>query len=131
SIDLTGVITSIALSPERDPMLWLEGGKGEPRGVQCMTRAREPWKQVLPGQTVKLRGKGPEFSLGAALIECDILDVTGDPPPMLTPDPLAAEHAKGPEATEKKYDKKQLVVEGEIAKIDINDLGLPKITLKT
>jgi hypothetical protein len=73
--------------------VFLEGGQDDPVGVLCYTVEPAPWNKALPGQTVKLQGGWPERALGATLVECRILEVTGKPPPILTAQELAVNKA--------------------------------------
>jgi hypothetical protein len=128
-VELTGTLNKIGLSPDRLPILYLQNAAGENLGVTCTTTSKEPWKKALPGQTVTVKGKESKLGTGAGLEECEIVEVKGDAKTM-TANELQEEHAKDLDASIKKYDNKMLVVEGEVARIDVKD-NYPEITLKT
>jgi hypothetical protein len=128
---LTGRVARVGRSSGGEPLLQLEGAKGEALGVQCFTRDRTPWKSALPGQTVKVQGIGPQVAGAASLDQCDVLDVSGGPPPALQADELAAEYSKGVAATKKKYEGKPLILEGEVARVEAEEFSPFLVVLKT
>ena len=130
-VELTGTLVRIGLSPDRQPILWLERARGGTPGRSLHVGVEGALEEGLPGQTVTVKGKGSQSGLGAALAECEIVGTKDDAPETLTADKLAEEHAKDLDATIKKYDQKMLTVEGEIAKVELNQSDHPEITLKT
>ena len=92
-VELTGTLR-LGLTAERQPILWMEIRTGEFLDVQCISVSKEPWKKRCPARPVTVKGKGPEFALGAALIECEIVDAKGDAPATTTPS--AGRNTPGP-----------------------------------
>ena len=131
-IELTGVIASIGTNAGGEAVFLLEGP--DPKGFDWTAVSfsePRPWKKAAPGQKVKLKGKvHPDVSL-AMLVYPQIVEVTGDEPPKLTADDLGQEYAKGIEAAEKKYDKKWIILSGQIEKINEKDGILFKTKEKT
>jgi len=129
-VELTGVVKLMVVGQLFEPGLFLEGAKGDSIGAECAMRDRKPWKKVLPGQTVTLRGKVPDTAFRAQLIECEVIGVKGDPPQTLSADTLGKEYAKDREATKKKYSEKFLILEGEVEKVEAKD-SIALVFLKT
>jgi hypothetical protein len=129
---LTGVVKDLG-GPNilGNYFLILSGAGGMVLGVECQVNEKEPWKKALPDQTVRLQGKYPEINPRPGLIDCEIVEVTGAGPPTLTADQLAKEYGTDPDGTTAKYDKKYLIVTGEIANVDFNEAKAASITLKT
>jgi Leucine-rich repeat (LRR) protein len=128
-VELTGVVKSMGRNIADDSYISLEAGKVL-FGVMCVTADAEPWAKVAPGQKVKLKGKWPEFSVGAALIYCVFLDTGKYEATALSAEQLAKEYVADPEATTKKYKDKYLVISGEVMDRDFNSAGAASITLK-
>jgi hypothetical protein len=100
----------------------LEWDEKTGKGLTCSFSDPSPWKKAAPGQTVKVRGKADPFGLQG----CDIVEVTGDPPPSFTADTLLSEPG-----VETKFYGKYVALTGEIAAVNIEKKGSPEITLKT
>jgi hypothetical protein len=130
-LHLTGRVLWVGRSSTGEPLVRLEGAKGDELGVACFTRDRTPWLSALPGQTVKMQGKGPQVE-GAGLFDCDALEVSGDPPPTMQADQLAAIYSKGAKAADEKYRGKPLIIEGEVQRVEPTEEFSPVIVvLKT
>jgi hypothetical protein len=129
-IELEGEITGVGRKSANEAYLTLEGPKDDLIGVTCFTKDREPWNKYSPGQKVKLQGDWPEFAITASLIDCTIVEAGPNPAPVLTAEELAKESSADAEATIKKYDKKWLVLSGEIVGKETNDVGAATLELK-
>src|SRR5262249_40430411 len=113
--ELTGRLSTIGHDREGKPLFYLDGpDPAKPERAACTTADRFPWQKATPGQTVTLKGKGPSFGLTARLVDCQVLEVKGDPVPRLTADEFAEQGTAksirfGPE-----NEFKHLIVSGEI-----------------
>jgi hypothetical protein len=116
-VELTGKLVAISNDPQKGKaQFWLEGpDPAKNSWALCMMTERYPWKNANPRQTVKIKGKGSEIG-APELTECVLVEVSGDPAPRLTAEQLAREQTEGTAA--KKYQKKYLVITGEIEKFD-------------
>jgi hypothetical protein len=120
TVELTGKLVAISNDPKSGKaQFWLEGpDPAKNAWPLCTMTERYPWKNATPGQTVKVKGKGHPAPVGAQLVDCVVVEATGDRAPELTADALAKEQAAGTAA--KKYENKYLIVSGEIDKLDVN-----------
>jgi hypothetical protein len=130
-VELSGVIEKLDLSGEDDPAptISLESG-GKFSKVLCITVERMPWAKASPGQTVRVRGLCKQAII-PGLVECEILEVSGPPPPSLTAEQLFKECTADLKAAEKKYETKFLRITGEILNITESEFGVPKVVFKT
>jgi hypothetical protein len=131
-IELTGVVWRVGYLAESD-YLGLAGSGSRGNDVSCLTRERVPWRKALPGQTVTIRGTGIEPPFTGAptvLFKCDIVAVSGEPPPVLTADQLSEKFAANPEETLRTVEGKPVVVTGVVEKVGDNPSGF-RVTLKT
>ncbi len=99
-------------------------------GVTCATADEQPWAKAVKGQKVKIKGKWPEFSVGAALIYCVFVETGEYKGIPITAAELAKEYAADREATVKKYDGKHLVLTGEVVAKEFNSAGAAGMELK-
>jgi hypothetical protein len=102
-------------------------------GVRCVTIDPEPWATVVPGQTVKIKGRWPAgiATATATLTDCVFVDTGTSPAITLSAEQLAKEYAADRKAVRKKYDGKYLVVDGEIVRREqISKRGASTISLK-
>jgi hypothetical protein len=130
-VQLTGTIGDVAWasSNERDlDVLYLDGRRAG-NGVSCAMKDMGPWKKALPGQKVTLLGTPASHS--PALGDCVITEVSGNGPPNISADDLAAEWKANAEAATKKYRDRNVIVKGRIAKIESDGNTLPLVILKT
>jgi tRNA_anti-like len=121
-LELSGVVDGVGQTLQRGPYLTLEV-QGHDIGIMCYMADKEPWARVSPGSGVKVRGKWPrgqddqgrELVVRDTLQDCVLVEVGHNPAPVLSAGQLAKEYAAGPEATNKKYNGKWLIVDGEVA----------------
>jgi hypothetical protein len=130
-IEVTGLVTGIGQSINKEPCLTLEGAEKGVLDVMCFTAEKEPWAKAAPGQTVKLKGTCAEFSFMARLTGCAVLEVTGPAPPSLRAEELAKEYAAGADKASMKYNDKYLLLSGEVAGVKFNEDKAASVTLKT
>lgn len=109
-------------------VLNLDVGSGYRDSVRCETIDLVPWKKASPGQTVKLRGTGAHDV--AALVECEIIEVTGSVR-ALTVNQLVQEFLAAKEVTGKKYDGQYMILTGDIAKVHNEEFGKRNVWFKT
>jgi hypothetical protein len=130
-VELSGTVKSVGRNIGKDAFISLDAGAKNITGVMCFTTDKQPWLKATPGQTVKVKGKWPEFVVSPALVECVIPDVAGPGAPTLTADELGKAYAADKDATTKKYDNKYLFLTGEIAKVTFNEAKAASVTFKT
>lgn len=82
------------------------------QGIDCTTDLQEPWQQVSPGQTVRIRGAWGPF--GGTLTDCRIVEVKGDPCPTIAAVDLAKECTADRGAAIKRYEDHYLIVPGRL-----------------
>jgi hypothetical protein len=107
-LKVTGVVAGYGYGLKGEPFLQLVGSKDARFNVDEKLLA----KKVLPGQSVTLRGKAKAFDS-----QWEIVNVTGKGPPELTAELLAKEFAADPAGTNKKYDKKMVVLTGKLYEV--------------
>jgi hypothetical protein len=119
TIELTGEVKDVGEDIVGNGTVTLKGDPDVLVGsVLCQVPGGAPWRRVLPGQTVRVRGRCPEGGLVMAMIQnCEFLAVNGDPPPLVLANTLAHEFAAGPEAAEKKWQNKYLILSGRIKEV--------------
>jgi len=130
-IELVGAIMGVDRTPTRKGLLILQGAPGDLVGVQCSTKDIQPWLKALPGQTVRLKGRGAQRDSGPMLEQCTILEVSGPVPPSLTAEELAKEYAAGPVAAQRKYEGKHLLVSGKVEEVTVKETKLAWVAFKT
>jgi hypothetical protein len=119
-VELTGPVTGAGNAPVNSeggeklrPSLTLQGEEVTDL-IGCVTVDPQPWTKAAPGQTVKLRG---ECRGNAQLLDCEILEVTGQAPPIMSAEELVKETARDLDAAKKKYGGKYLQLSGEILQV--------------
>jgi hypothetical protein len=128
-IEVTGKLKQFRRLPSGSISVFLEGTTSD---VQCFTEDKEPWRKVLTGQTVTLRGAWPEKMFGLTLVDCRIITVTGDPPPTLTANELAKEYGSDKSGTDRKYrDDHRILLTGEIGAIEPRADKSARVFVKT
>jgi hypothetical protein len=70
------------------------------------------------------------MSFGAGLIYCVIVDKGESPAVVISAEDLAKEFSANPEETSKKYDKKHLILTGEVTDREFNSAGAAAVILK-
>ncbi len=129
-IELSGEVHTIGRLGGDTPYIGLKAGK-ELLGVPCATADQQPWGTAVPGQVVKLKGRWPKDAYGVALTQCVFTDKGKYKAVPVTAAELAKEFEADPKATVAKYDKKHLVLSGEVAAKEFNSAGAATITFKT
>jgi tRNA_anti-like/Leucine Rich repeat len=128
ALELTGVIQSVVGNGQ---MGYVRLDVGDPyNSIGCGTSDLKPWTKLAPGMTVKMKGKIAQRSYGDQLIACITLEASAYPANPITAEQLAKEFKADAEAAKKKYDKKQLVVTGEIVDRKIAGGGFVTFYLK-
>jgi hypothetical protein len=94
-------------------------------GLVCKSVEDEPWAQLSPGQTVKLRGLFANEKL-----RCAIVSKGPDPAVSVTAEHLAKEFATDADAADRKYNKKYLRLTGEVVGREPGEDKWFKIVLK-
>jgi hypothetical protein len=109
TIELTGTVRRAVGEPLRDiPQIMLNGGT-DTDIVQCLTKDKQPFVKVSPGQSIKLTGKCNADSVKyATLVDCVIVEA-------------------GPNKAQTKYDGKYVIIHGEISAVSAKDR---RLTLK-
>ncbi len=97
----------------------------------CLTEMEEPWTTVARGQKVRIKGLYGDVFLAPRLLSCVFVETGEYTGVKITAEQLAKEYAADEDATLKKYDKKHLLITGEIAKKEANELRAVTLTLKT
>jgi hypothetical protein len=113
-VELTGVVDKAILDLDGNPTLLLNGSKDMDR-VNCPVGDRNHWSKAFPGQTVTLWGTVPLSSHDPKPLVWNIKAVTGPEPPKVTIEELVKAFAADPEAAEKKFKGKHLIVTGAVA----------------
>jgi len=130
-VELSGPVARISqYKDDPVPRVLLEGVPGKTSDVQLHFRDPSQWKKVVPGQTVKVRGR-PADSLAASNLEyCEIVEVGSGPTPV-SADALVTEIAADAKA-KAKYHGKPIVLTGEVASVEApaDDLQIIKVTMK-
>jgi tRNA_anti-like len=121
-IELKGELNSIGLNDEGIAWVSLRTGNKiantEVEGtVSCQLLEKNPWAKLGRGQTVTLRGR-LNSGWGFALVESTLLELGPNPAIILSASDLAKEYGADKGKTLEKYEKKSLIVDGEIASKD-------------
>jgi hypothetical protein len=139
-IELSGVVRWIRRDRENRPdlsdriVLWLYGATKSPVDMlRCVARDPTPWKEVTPGQTVKIKGKSPEpgYWGDIHLLDCVIVEATGPHVPSFTADQVSREYRADPVGFSKKYEENGFILGGEIARVDVVEERQRSVLLKT
>lgn len=128
-IELTGEAESHGRNFSGDAYVSLKVEK-QLIGVMCFTADEEPWSKAVKGQKVKIKGKWPEFSVGATLLYCVFVETGEYKAITITAAELAKEYAADGAATVKKYDGKHLKLTGEVLSKESNSAGAATVHLK-
>jgi hypothetical protein len=133
-IELTGVVRSFAWNNARQALIYFDV-KGDIVNFPCLSTEKEPWLKVTPGQKVRLKAMFlPETALGDISVG-PILEVTGEPAPILTAEGLAKEYEMNREAAHKKYakisgERNAVVFTGVVTEV-VPDMGGGEVYLQT
>jgi hypothetical protein len=139
-IELSGVVRWIRRDRENRPdlsdrvLLWLDGATKSPVDMlRCVARDPMPWKEVTPGQAVKIKGKSPEpgYWGDIQLLDGVIVEATGPRVPSFTADQVSREYRADPVGFSKKYEKNGFILSGEIARVDVIEERQRSVLLKT
>jgi hypothetical protein len=106
SIEVKGRVTSIQpWNGKNGTAIFLVGDPSKNYDwVCCRLPDAEPWKKVLPGQTVTVAGTFAPLS-GAGLKDCRIVAIEGIPPEPIDVSKLAADLASAPGPTASAFDR--------------------------
>jgi hypothetical protein len=128
-IELSGTVSGVGrnISGESYVTLKAQGLVG----VMCFTTDPEPWATVAQGQKVRIKGLWAPTFVAPRLLWCVVEEPGEYAAVRIAATDLAKEYAADPEATVKKYDKKHLVLTGEVASKSANDVGAVTLGLKT
>jgi len=112
-IELNGVIDRLAVNLSEDPSVVFKGAKDDEGGnIRCFTTDRQPWRNLVPGQKVKIQGEiadNPPFLIRCVVVESGPMTAT-----RVDAEELAKECEQNREQAEKKFGKKPLIISGEI-----------------
>lgn len=103
-VELTGVVEGFMARRGDKAAVRLKAAKNV-LGIVCFTADEQPWATLSPGQEVKLRGKGHDGGITAALVDCVVLEKGNNPAPTVAAEALAGDYAADPKATDARYSK--------------------------
>ena len=129
-IELSGTVGDVARNAGGEAFVQLQV-PGELLGVMCFTTDERPWAGVARGQKVRIKGLWGGVVMAPRLLSCVFVDPGEYAAVRISAIDLAKEYAADSEETVKKYNKKHLVVTGEVAAKDVNELNAVRLTLKT
>ena len=129
-IELTGTVEDASRNAGGEAFVHLKV-EGELLGVMCFTADPQPWASFARGQKVRLKGQWAETVFAPRLLYCVFVETGEYAAVRISAADLATEYAADPEATVKKYDKKHMVITGEVASKDVNEFGAVGLVLKT
>jgi len=129
-IEVTGLCQHIVIDSDRRHHVVLEGGEQRSEHVNCIPRESEVWKKVLPGQTVKIRGKLDPEAFLPLLDDCEILEESGPRPRKVTVEEFLAECYGKPEVA-RSYVDKHFMLTGEVARIENKSEDWTDLIFKT
>jgi|GEM_PF-7051083 len=113
SVEVAGVVQSIEATLSGESFVSL-GVPESPAGVVCYTKDKNLRGRLIPGQTVKLRGKYPETQEGVTLVECVVVEMGEHGAIVRTAETLADEFGSDKLARERLADR-YMVVTGVIS----------------
>jgi uncharacterized protein (DUF1330 family) len=125
-IELSGEVKSVARNFDGESVVTLKA-EGQAIGVTCITADKEPWGKAVRGQKIKIKGK----AISGKVIDCVFVETGEYAGIRISATDLAREYAADREGTVKKYDTKHLVVSGEVASKNFNEVRAANIELKT
>lgn len=128
-VELTGTVSGVGRNAGGEAFVTLKSPGL--LGVMCFTTDPEPWATVAQGQKVRLKGLWASPLVAPRLLWCVVVEPGEYAAVRIAATDLAKEYAADPEATVKKYDKKNLVITGEIASKSANDAGAVTLGLKS
>ena len=120
SVEVAGVVQSVETSLSGEAFVSL-GVPENPAGVVCYTKEKNLRGRMIPGQSVKLRGKFPESQEGVTLVDCVVVEMGKHTAMNATADKLAAEFKADPQMRHKLADQ-YVVVTGVISARDTDDV---------
>ena len=129
-IELSGTVEDVGRSAGGEAFVELKTSGGL-LGVMCFTADERPWASFARGQTVRLKGLWSEPLMAPRLLYCVVVEPGEYAAIRITATDLAKEYAADPDATVKKYEKKHVVVTGEVASKDVNEFKAVALVLKT
>ncbi len=129
-IELSGTVEDVSRNISGEAFVQLKVS-GELLGVMCFTTDEQPWATAARGQKVRIKGLWAEVVFAPRLLSCVFVETGEYAAVRISAADLANEYAADPEATVKRYDKKHLVVTGEVASLDANEFKAVRLVLKT
>ncbi|MDB5310380.1 MAG: hypothetical protein JWO38_4582 [Gemmataceae bacterium] len=99
-------------------------------GGMCLIDDPNPHGKFAKGQTIKVKGKFTGVAIGPTLEACTVLEKGPDTAVRITSEELAKDYTADRAATEKKCDKRTLVITGEVAVINTDDKKVEFLELK-
>jgi hypothetical protein len=134
-IELSSTVMSVAIDTNGDqPMVFLTVGKDPLKAemIQCVfPLSDEKSVHLTKGQTVKIKGKIPEFGIIAALIDCEVVEAGKSTALEVTAADLAMELAVNREKFSEKYHDKAVIVKGKVADIKVEPKQSYRFILET
>lgn len=112
-VEITGVLEGYGKNFGGEVQVLL-AVKGQPLGVICFTKDKNPWNSAEPGQTVTMRGSFPPIAITGSpvLVECQIISATGPKAVTIKAEDLGKEFDADPKATQEKYSNKKVFITG-------------------
>ncbi len=129
-IELSGTVDDASRNAGGEAFVSLNV-EGQLLGVMCFTADAQPWASFARGQKVRLKGRWAESVLAPRLLYCVFIETGKYAAVRIPATDLAKEYAADPEATVKKYDKKHMVITGEVASKNVNEFKAVGLVLKT
>jgi hypothetical protein len=128
TVELRGVVSGFYKD-----RLFLQQSLGGQDVVSCRMEKPEPWARVAKGQSVTVKGRGPELgvALEPALMEVAIITAGPNAAIVMSTEDLARELEKEPKGLEDKYRGKAFILTGEIAEQGKGSKAVMKGTAKT
>jgi hypothetical protein len=128
-VELTGVVEAAKRDFGGDPVLLLNAGGKSYSLINCPVSDRNHWSKAFPGQTVTLRGRAPTSAADPVPFVWHIQSVTGPQPARKSVEDFVKEVVADPEATEKKYKGKPIILTGEVAEPRLHEGKLVGVRL--
>jgi uncharacterized protein (DUF1330 family) len=126
-IDLTGVVEQYGRNINDDVFLQLRVAN-RLSGI-CLSADKEPWAYVVPGQTVRLRGRWKE-KLSTQGIRLLVVETDAKRRVAVSAMQLAGEFSADADASTRKYEGKHLILRGVVEAVDFKALGGGSVVLK-
>jgi hypothetical protein len=130
-VELKGELHGVSRDPydsdESTFMFFVEGVHERDPYIRCRTTMKRPWREYARGQEVAVAGVVDQYPY---LKDCKMMKSGPNPAIAITAGDLAKEFARGADETVKKYEKKCLIIEGEVLRKVTDDVDTPNLVLK-